>query len=226
MPTDPLANAVETFAAPIDHLIIALGQGIAQAQQALDQNSIQTQETIDTNPALSQYGLQATWYQFPSVSMLLKMSLSIAQDQPGNAPVNAALSTLPVGLRLVAQPTSASFQTHFNYDATAATELNLTIVPVPPPNPRNQVSTPPKMTTVAVQAAALASAAPFVTTKDGQGNKVPATVDASNNALNLIINFNASARIWYVLQYAPSNATVRPVVVAVDDETGSVRIIG
>lgn len=218
MPTDPLANAVETFAAPIDALIIALGQGIAQAQQALDQNSIKTQETIDTDPVLSQYGLQATWYQFPSVSMQLKMSLSIAQDQTSSISPGGP----PGALRLVAQPTSASFQTHFNYDATAATELNLTIVPVPPPKPGNQVSTPPNMKPADVQAAALASAAPFVKTKDGQ----PATVDAGGNALTLTINFNASARIWYVLQYAPSNATVKPVIVAVDDGTKSVRIIG
>ena len=43
MADDPLANAVETFSTPIELLIIALGQGIAQAQQAMDQNSIQMQ---------------------------------------------------------------------------------------------------------------------------------------------------------------------------------------
>jgi hypothetical protein len=50
MATHPLATAVETFAAPIESLIIALGQGLAQAQQGLDQNSIQAQEAIDTDP--------------------------------------------------------------------------------------------------------------------------------------------------------------------------------
>ena len=40
MTTDPLANAVETFSAPIESVIIALGQGIADAQKALDNNSI------------------------------------------------------------------------------------------------------------------------------------------------------------------------------------------
>jgi hypothetical protein len=226
MPIDPFANAVETFAAPIESLIIALGQGIAQAQQALDQNSIQTQEAIDTNPALSQFGLQATWYQFPSVNMQLKLSLTMAEDQSptpsSSGPVPAALGKL----RLVAQPTSASFQTHFNYDAQAASQINVTIVPVPPPKSGDQVSTPPQLTSAKVQAAALASAAPFRTTTDQQGNKVPATVDAQGNALRLIINFNAAARLWYVLQYAPSNAAVQPVVVAVDDATGSPRLIG
>jgi hypothetical protein len=224
--TDPLANAVETFAAPIEDLIIALGQGLAQAQQGLDQNSIQTQEALDTNPVLSQYGLQATWYQFPSVNMQLKMSLSISQDQP---PASTTASPVMISrsfLRIIAQPLSASFQTHFNYDAQAATEVNITIVPVPAPKAANQVGgVPPAMTQAQVQTIALASAAPFVTTTDTKGNKIPATVDGAGNALSLIINFNAASRVWYVVQYAPSNATVQPISVAVDDATQSVRII-
>ena len=228
MPTnDPLANAVETFAAPIEDLIVALGQGIAQAQQSLDQNSVQMQETIDTDPVLSQYGLQATWYQFPTVTMQLKMSLSIAQDQPQAA--SQAIS-LPIvaqinRTRLIAQPLSAAFQSQFNYDAQAATQVNLTLVPVPPPKSGNQVTAPPNMTAAAVQTAALASPAAFVTTTDASGNKIPATTDSQGNALSLIINFNATARVWYVIQFAPSNAAVSPVVVAVDDGTGSVRVI-
>lgn len=234
MASDPLATAVETFAAPIESLIVALGQGLAQAQKELDQNSIHTQEVIDTDPVLSQYGLQATWYQFPSVNMQLKISLSISQDQP--SPPTAALTgpvALGRSLRIIAQPLSASFQTHFNYDAQAATQINLAIVPVPPPKSANLVATPPQMTQAQAQAVALNSSAPFVISKDAQGNpikdaqgnKVPATVDANGNTLSLIINFNTVARVWYVLQYAPSNATVQAVVVAVDDATKSVRLI-
>ena len=216
MPTDPLANAVETFAAPIEGLIMALGQGVAQAQKALDQNSIATQEAIDTDPVLSQYGLQATWYQFPSVTMQLKLSLSMAQDPS---------STSQTPLRVVAQPLSAAFQTHFSYDAQAASQINLTMVPVPAPNSGNSVSNPPAKTQAAVLAAALASSAPFITTTSAQGVKTPASTDAGGDALSIAINFNAAARLWYVLQWAPSNATVSPVSVAVDDATGSVRTV-
>ncbi len=224
MADDPLANAVESFSAPIENLIIALGQGIAQAQQALDQNSIQTQEAIDTNPLLSQYGLQATWYQFPTVNLQLKMSLSIAEDQtttpaPSAATPRALLA--PGRLRLVAQPLSASFQSHFNYDAQAATQINLTMVPVPPPMTGNSVNSPPSMTQAAVLKAALASGAPFITNTNAQGQ----TVDAAGNVYVMTANFNATARVWYVLQYAPSNASITPIVVAVDDATQTVRII-
>lgn len=224
--TDPLANAVEAFSAPIENVIIALGQGIAQAQQALDQNSIKTQEQIDSDPLLSQFGLQATWYQFPTVNMQLKMSLSIAQEQTGAAPSAAstpriAPSLLLQNYRLVAQPLSASFQNQFNYDAQAATQINVTMVPVPPPKTGNAVSSPPSMTQDAVLKIALASGAPFITKANAQG----ATVDASGNVYVMVANFNATARVWYVMQYAPSNASINPVVVAVDDGTKTARII-
>jgi hypothetical protein len=222
MATDPLANAVETFSAPIENVIIALGQGIAQAQQALDQNSIKTQEAIDTDPTLLQYGLQATWYQFPTVNMQLKMSMSIAQDSTTTGTIPSPASSSIAGrYRIIAQPLSASFQNYFDYDAQAATEINLTMVPVPAPRTGNGVSNPPQMTAAAAQSAALASGAKFITTKNAQG----VIVDASGNVYVIATNFNASARLWYVLQYAPSNASIAPIVVAVDDATQTVRII-
>ena len=227
MATDPLANAVEIFAAPIDSLIIALGQGISQAQQALDKNSIQSQQAIDADPVLSQYGLQATWYQFPSVSMELKLSLSIAQDQtsstPSSAPAGLAINALP--LRIVAQPLSASFQTHFTYDAQAASQVNVTIAPVPGPKVAGQISTPPLMLPDQVQKAAFASSAKFVTTTDSSGNVIPAPQDGQGNALSFAINFNAASGLWYVLQYAPSNSAVKPVLVSVKDADGTVVVI-
>ncbi len=224
MTTDPLANAVETFSAPIENLIIALGQGISAAQKALDQNSIATQQAIDTDPVLSQYGLQATWYQFPTVQMQIKMSMSIAQDQDQQNSPSVAGSPLllsPARFRIIAQPLSASFQNQFNYDSNAATEVNLTLVPVPPPRSGDQVTTPPQLTAAEAQTIALASGAPFVTTKNAQG----ATVDSQGNVYVIVTNFNAVARVWYVIQYAPSNSSIASVVVAVDDTTKTAQII-
>jgi hypothetical protein len=182
------------------------------------------QQSIDTDPVLSQYGLQATWYQFPTVNMQIKMSMSITQDNQTQSSPNVGGSQLllsPARFRIIAQPLSASFQNQFNYDAKAATEINLTLVPVPPPRSGDQVTTPPQMTPAAAQAAALASGAPFVTTKNAQG----ATVDAQGNVYVIITNFNATARVWYVIQYAPSNAAIPTVVVAVDDATQTARIL-
>jgi hypothetical protein len=233
MADDPLSNALEVFSAPIEQLIIALGQGISQAQRALDQNSIQTQESLDTDPVLSQYRLQATWYQFPNVNMELKVSLAVSEEQsPASSNVaprvaiNPTLTnTLKNPVRLIAQPVSASYQTHFNYDAQAASTITLTIVPVPAPTSPDAVTVPPRMQPTEVQSAALASPAKFIVVIDGQGKKAPASADGQGNALRFDMNFNAAAHLWYVLQYAPSNASVAAIVVAVDDVTGSVRVI-
>jgi hypothetical protein len=235
MASDPLANALETFSAPLEHVIAALGQGIAEAQKALDLNSVGMQETIDADPVLSQYGLQAPWYQFPKVDLQLTISLSVAQDtstdqpsaagSPVSAPLAAISSFKPI--RLVAQPVSASFQSHFNYSGQAASQLNLSIVPIPAPRPGDQVTVPPTLSPSDVQNASLASGAKFITAKDSQGNTILATTDSQSppNILRNDINFNAGSRTWYVLQYAPANKNLTSVVVAVDDASKAVRVI-
>ena len=231
---DPLSSAVETFSAPIEDLIVALGQGLAEAQRKLDANSIATQEAINSDPVLSNYGLQAPWYQFPSVTLNLKLALSVTSDTaPAAAPTPAPgpvatpaptseMISLP-RTRIFGHPLSPGFQTHFNYDANAASEVNVTISPVPPPRTGSLAIA--RMTAAQATATALASPAKFVTIKDGAGVTQAASADASGNILRLDVNFNPTSGLWYVLQSAPSAPAVKPVVVAVDDATGAVRII-
>jgi hypothetical protein len=232
---DQLDNALESFSAPIESVISALGQGIAQAQRDMDLNSIQMQELIDSDPVLSQYGLQAPWYQFPKVDLQLTLSLAVAEDQTSSSSLpqsraaagSTALPALGRALRVIAQPVSASFQSHFNYSGQAASQINLSIAPVPAPRSGDQVTVPPQTKLEDVKSAALASGAKFLTQKDDHGNTIPATTDSQTppNVLRFDVNFNAGSRTWYVLQYAPANKTVAPVVVAVDDASGAVRII-
>ena len=216
MPDNPLANVTEVFSAPIEGVIVALGKGISEAQRALDQNSIATQQAIDTDPVLSNQGLQATWYQFPRVDLQLKLALTIAQDGQAQAPhALGAVANFSKAIRLVAQPVSAAYQAHFNYTAEAASTITLSIVPVPAPRSGGQSTVTPRMAATDVQKAALASPAKFA--KDAQGNPVA--------TLRFDINFNATAGLWYVLQYDPLNPATKPVVVAVDDATGRVQVI-
>lgn len=245
---DPLANAIESFSVPIESLIAAVGQGIADAQRQMDLNSVQMQEQIDSDPVLSQYGLQATWYQFPKVDLQLTMSMTVAEDQtvssspaspaPQGTPATAASPLLFNKIRVVAQPVSASFQNHFNYSGTAASQINVSIVPVPGPKPGDKITIPPRMVdtppmqldapteAINVQAAAYASSAKFITAKDPQTNAIiPAANDGKGNALRCDVNFNSVSRIWYVLQYAPANKAVTPAIVAIDDATAAVRVI-
>ena len=229
MATDPLQQAVEVFSAPIEGVISALGRGIADAQTELDRNSIKTQDEIDADPVLSRAGTQATWYQMPKVELELKLAMTMAQGTPGSgaqgalrsAALAAPLAISPSLLkpvRLIAQPVSASFQNRFNYDASASTTIRLTIVPVPSPTGGSQTSAPPRLSNDDVQALALKSNAGFKTAKkDGQ--------DVPDPKLRFDVNYNGAARVWYVLQYDPADATAKDVVVAIDDETGVVRVV-
>lgn len=228
MAVNPLANIAETFSAPIEGVIVALGQGLSEAQAALDHNSIKTQEAIDADPVLSRHGLQAQWYQFPRVELQLKLALSVVEHTTtpaaGTAP-NAARA-LGIGqlaaakpLRLIAQPVNAAFQNHFNYNTEASSLITLSIVPVPAPRSADQAALPARMTPDQVREAALKSPAKFATVVvDG--------VTIPDPKLRFDMNYNSAAGTWYVLQYDPANPGVGGVVAAVDDTTGTVRVIG
>jgi hypothetical protein len=224
MANSPLQDAIEVFSAPIEGVIVALGKGIAEAQAALDRNSIQTQEAYDSDPQLAPYGLQATWYQFPRVDLQLKLAMTVTEDRTSTAQAAApqhpiALASKLSALRLVAQPASAAFQNHFNYDAQAASTITLSILPVPPPRAADQSTVQPQLNPASVQSIALASSAGFSVVKGPDGNPLPSP------DLRFLVNFNAPARLWYVLQFDPANSAAQPVVVTVDDATRTVRII-
>lgn len=215
---NPIENAVETFAAPMESVIVALGQSISEAQRALDQNSIQTQQAIDSDPEAAAFGLKATWYQFPRVELQLKLAVSVTETKTAPATPPAAgiglTAILRRPFRLFAQPVNAGYQNTFNYNAEASSIVTLSIVPVPAPG-----INPPQLNAADVQDKALGSPAKFATTQDAQGNIIP------DPKRSLDIHFNAAARLWYVLQYDAGDPNFKPVLVTVDDGTGAVKVI-
>ena len=221
---DP-TTATEVFSAPIQGVIAALGRGIAEAQIALDRGSVQAQEEIDADPTLASLGMQATWYQLPRVELELKLAMTISEEQGGGTPQPASLiraaalpSTVLRPVKLIAQPVSASYQNRFNYDVNAASTIKLAIVPVPPPAAGGQAVAPSRLSTEDVQALALKSSVGFKTVTQA-GQTVP------DPKLRFDVNFNAAARVWYILQYDPADSTAKAIVVAIDDVTSAVRVI-
>ncbi len=223
MATDP-TKAVEVFSAPIQSVIAALGRGIADAQMALDRGSVQAQEEINADRVLASLGMQATWYQLPRVELELKLAMTISEQQGGGTTPAGTIKALAPAtafvrpVRLIAQPVSASYQNRFNYDVNAASTIRLTVVPVPPPAVGGTAVAPSRLSPEEVQALALKSSAGFKTVTQ-EGQTVP------DPKLRFDVNFNAAARIWYVLQYDPADPSAKAVVVAVDDVTSSVRVI-
>jgi hypothetical protein len=208
------ATPAETFSAPLESVIAALGRGVAEAQAALDRSSLRAQEEIDGDPELSRIGAQATWFQLPRVDLELKVSMTVVQDAKPQIAAGPGRLVAANPARLVAQPVSAKFQNHFDYRTEASSLVRLSIVPVPPPRAGDEVTAPPKLTRDAVQEAALKSPTKFRAAKG-----------RPNPKLRFDVNFNAASRTWYVLQYDPANPAAAARVVAVDDETGAVREI-
>lgn len=211
-----MKNVVEVFSAPIEGLIAALGRDISAAQAELDRNALKAQEEIDADPQLAGLGLQAPWHQLPRVDFQLKLALtSVAPRAAARAGARAREVLLSSAVRLIAQPVSAAYQNHFNYDVRGASELSLSIVPVPPPQAAAESTLPPRLSPEDARATALKARGAGFSAR--RGEPVP--------GLRLDVNFNPLTREWFVLQYDPKAPTKKPVVAAVDDATGSVRVI-
>jgi hypothetical protein len=58
-------DLVEEIVVPFEQAILSVARGVAQAQKALDQNSIEIQKAIDADPELAALGLNAPWFQMP-----------------------------------------------------------------------------------------------------------------------------------------------------------------
>lgn len=69
-----------TSATGIADIIEEIGIGIAKAQRALDDNSINTQNAIFADEGLFSSGLSATWYVIPEVSFTLKMEYAVNSE--------------------------------------------------------------------------------------------------------------------------------------------------
>jgi hypothetical protein len=206
-------RGVEVFAAPIEGVLVALGRGIAEAQRELDRSSLAAQAEIDADPDLSQIGAQATWFQLPRVELELKLALTMAADPTAKA------AGLLRPVKLVAQPVSAAYQNHFNYNLQGSSVVRVTVVPVPAPTAGDPVTTPPQMEPADVQRAALRSGAEFATVKRGRRRE-------PNPRLRLDVNFNAANRTWSVVQHDPARPERPAVAAIVDDETGAARVVG
>jgi hypothetical protein len=214
---DELRNVVEVFSAPIEGLIVALGRDISAAQAELDRNSLKAQEQIDADTRLTGLGLQAPWHQLPRVDFRLKMAVTTVAPPPARATgaVTPGAPILGTAVRLVAPPISAAYQNPFDYDLRGSSELSLSIVPVPQPLAPAESTLPPRLSPEEARATAMRSRSAGFSTRRGEpvsGRRVET-------------NFNPLTREWFVLQFDPKDPDKDPVVAAVDDATGSVRVI-
>lgn len=143
-PSELLPSLLEDF-------VVAVGRGVAEAQMELDKSSLALQRAIDRDPVLAVHGLQATWYQIPRADLEFKVALAFSgTPQSARAP------------KVYLQSVNATYQNQFQYDATAASMLKLSVVPVPP-RTSAELDRPPRLTEDEVLLAARNAAARAIT---------------------------------------------------------------
>ena len=125
---DPLPTHIEdVLIRPLAEVLSRIGQGIADAQRAMDLNSIATQTLLANDPVLKDYGIEATWYHMPEVNVELKMSLTMrTEDTVKNNKVVLRK------VRMHAAPFNASYQNMFRADVAGTSQIRARIVSIPP----------------------------------------------------------------------------------------------
>jgi hypothetical protein len=143
-PTNPVQLFSEMLGSPLGELISSVGQGVGDAQAALDQGALeQTLEIYDLSKdedrpedelklltLIREIGYQPTFYTIPSTEVEAQISLSLDLKNQQTSPIGGTpLSKFKVN----ATPLNAGNVNRFGLQANAMAKLKFTIVPVPPP---------------------------------------------------------------------------------------------
>jgi len=121
--SDSTLDLVEEYFISFKDMIVQIAQGVAEAQEALDKQTLIIQGSINANPELSGLGLQATWYQIPEVTASIKVSVAIRKTIVGTESVT----------RIFFCPINATYKSEFDFDFQGTSEMSFKIVPVPSP---------------------------------------------------------------------------------------------
>ena len=145
---DEINNPVQLFSellgSPLGELISSVGQGVGDAQAALDQGALeQTLEIYDLSKdatrsdselkllkLIREIGYQPTFYTIPETEVEAQISLSLDLKSQQTSPLGGTpLSKYAVN----ATPLNAGNVNRFGLQANAMAKLKFKIVPVPPP---------------------------------------------------------------------------------------------
>lgn len=133
----------DTVSAPLGDIIASVGQGVADAQAALDKGSLaQTLRLYQagddkTMQMLKDIGYQPTFYTIPEaegdITVAMKMELSSTQNTAGATKI-----------RMYATPVDAGYSNRYSYTAEIQARIRFKIVPIPPPDNLSNLIPPPE----------------------------------------------------------------------------------
>lgn len=129
MPTD------EWLARPLSEFIRAVAFSVAEGQEELDRRSMAAQRAIERDIESGElaYDLDASWLRFADVQADLELTLSIEGREIRDPETNEVRAYKPV---VSAVPLNHRVVDEYEVDADIASEVRLTIAPVPPESRR------------------------------------------------------------------------------------------
>lgn len=167
----------DIVASPLGQVIAQVGQGVADAQMALDEASLAKVLEIygegdDAALALLRsIGYRPTFYTLPDTTGEVRVALRIGSGAQGAGsaravkpmpamtlgtvravPARAGLSALPG--KMYAAPVDAGYANAYGYQADIAAKLTFRIVPVPPPDGADELRVVPAVVGLAPDTAA------------------------------------------------------------------------
>jgi hypothetical protein len=132
---------------PLDSMIATLGIGIAKAQTALDENSLNTTialatTTIDVpdpsdpenvlSRSLLSLGFVPTFYQFTEATLDLRIEMKMQMEENLGVNANADIKA-QVGPVAIAASASVDYNRKYGAESSAMTEVHIAMKAVPPP---------------------------------------------------------------------------------------------
>lgn len=141
---NPIQLFSELLGSPLGELISSVGQGVGDAQAALDQGALQqtldiydfskdserSNEELNLINLIREMGYQPTFYTIPETEVEAQISLSLDLKSEQTAPTSGyTLSKYKIN----ATPLNAGNMNRYGLQANAMAKLKFKIVPVPPP---------------------------------------------------------------------------------------------
>ena len=134
--TTKVRKASTSMGVDLRDIISELGAGLADAQKALDMNSIAVQKEILSDPELRGYGLNATWYTIPETTFSLKMTYHFSEESAeslSGTGLNESLTPAKSRLRMRIVPSNATINNTYKSSGDQESTVTLRFVPIPPP---------------------------------------------------------------------------------------------
>ncbi|MEL6998636.1 MAG: hypothetical protein AAFP68_10285 [Pseudomonadota bacterium] len=138
--SDVPATTRQLLSAPLPQIIEKLGVSIAQAQMALDQNSVQIAQELSTSEVeiggetynLLSLGFLPSFYAFTEATVEAKLSFSMTESTETSINVGAQIG-INYGVFMAAASVSVGYARKFSVSSEGMSSIAARLVSLPPP---------------------------------------------------------------------------------------------